>query len=185
MTLIDPATLWTFRPGSLYADLLRAAGPSPRTERELHEAFPVKARLCRAMTPALSRLAGAGYLHPEPDPTGAVGWTRTPEGEAALKRSELSGQFSVREAQVLLLLSLTPQTTDELRARFLKRHRHPVSRSVLTNALCSLRQQEFTHKIGRGYVLTLDGEELLGDARARICITTPEIAPLGLEARSA
>lgn len=184
MTL-DPATLWTFRPGSLCADLMYAAA-QPRSECELFDTFPVRpSRNRTTLRAALTRLIGAGYLREQAEPgrAGAVRWARTPEGEAALKRSELSGQFTVREAQVLLLLSLTPQTTDELCGRFEQRHGYPVSRSVVCNALHVLKQQDFSHKDAGGYLLTLDGEDALDDALARV--TLGEIAAPGPEARSA
>ncbi|MFC5849408.1 hypothetical protein [Deinococcus petrolearius] len=162
------------------------AARQPRTERELFEAFPVRPSLGRSiLRAALSRLADAGYLREQAEPghAGTGRWTRTPEGEAALKRSELSGQFTVREAQVLLLLSLTPQTTDELCERFEQRHRYPVSRSVVCNALHVLKQQDFSHKDGQCHALTLDGEEALDDARARI--TLGGTATPGLETKGA
>lgn len=181
MTRLDPAALWTFRPGSLYADLMYAA-TQPRTERELFEAFPVKPSLNRAtLNNALNRLAEAGYMHKLPDPgrAGGVRWARTPEGEAALKRSELSGLFTVREAQVLLLLSLTPQATDELCGRFHRRYGYAVSKNIVSNALHVLGQQEFSHKVGRGHVLTLDGEDALDDARARITLGEMDLPGAG------
>jgi len=162
------------------------AAAQPRQGRELFETFPVRpSRNRTVLRAALTRPIGAGYLREQTEPgrEGAVCWSRTPEGEAALKRSELSGQFTVREAQVLLLLSLTPQTTDELCARFQQCHDYPVSKSIVCNALHILRQQDFSHKDGHGYVLTLDGEDALDDARARI--TLRETAAPGLEARSA